>query len=50
MEYLWSQSAGGQLIVMKIGSSNTKVLLKVGPAQWHRPKDFILFYEAIFLI
>lgn len=46
---MWSQRAGEQLVVMKSGSSQTKVLLRVGPAQWHSPKDITLFCEIIFL-
>ena len=35
-----------QLMVMKTGSFHIKVLLRVGPVQWHGPKDFPLSYQG----
>ena len=35
-----------QLMVMKTGSFHSKVLLRVGPVQWHGPKDFPLSYQG----
>lgn len=33
-------------MVMKTGSFHTKILLRVGPVQWHGSKDFPLYYQG----